>query len=164
MKNAIFIIGAILLAAALAGGGFYAGMQYQISQADQVQQQFIQARGEGQFPGGGQMPADGQFSTDGQMPGGQMSAGGRGGMFGAGLSGEIKSVEGDVLILSTAQDVSTINLTDDTTVHVTETGALSDLEPGMRVMVITQTDEDGNVTATQVTVLNGDSAAIRTAP
>ncbi|MGW8249236.1 MAG: DUF5666 domain-containing protein, partial [Anaerolineales bacterium] len=59
-----------------------------------------------------------------------------------------------VLTLSTAQDVTTVNLSDSTQIEKTVAGAVSDLQPGMRVMVSGEKDSSGNVSANRVSILS----------
>src|SRR5512139_386488 len=109
MKKILIIVGAILLAALIAGGSFYGGMAYQTKQADQVRNQFMQARGltEGDLPRSGQFPG-------GNLPqGGQPPSGGGTGFQGRGTFGVVKAIDGDVITISTAQDVTTVNLSAD---------------------------------------------------
>ena len=100
---------------------------------------------------GGELPAEGQvFSV-------------RGGM-GGGLMGTVKSLDGNTLTLSTAEDVTTVTLSDATTVRMTVTGDLSDLAEGTRVMVTGETDKDGSLTATQIQILSSDFTAPEPTP
>jgi hypothetical protein len=136
-------LSAILLVALVAGGSFMGGIKYQDNKAAQVQANFFNARG-GQAPGQGQFPGDGQFPGAGQAQnGGQVPGGGPGFAGGRGTAGEVKSVDGNVLTLSTAQDVTTVNLSDSTQIQKTASGTTADLQPGMRVMVTGETDSDG---------------------
>ena len=160
MKKVLIIIGAILLAALLAGGSFYAGMAYQTNQADQVRNQFMQARGltegdlpqPGQFPGGN-LPEGVQPPSDGGM-----------GLSGRGTTGVVKTIDGDVITISTAQDVTTVNLTEDTRIEKYASAAITDLQPGVRVMVTGQPDDDGNIIASQIQIVNNDTTAIPNPP
>ena len=157
MKKAILIGLAILLVAVAAGGAFYGGMQYQISLEDQAQANFLAARGEGggQFPGGGQMLPGRELPADGQVLQGRQ---------GGGITGTVKSVDGQLLTLSTAETVTTVTLTDATTVNMTVTGDLTDLTEGVRVMVTGEIGSDGNVTATLIQIVSSDMMATGTAP
>jgi hypothetical protein len=151
MKKTLMIFGAILLAALLSAGSFWGGMAYQSNRADRARANFMNARGlagDGQAPDGGQFPDIGQFAN-----GGAGFAGGRG------MDGQVKTIDGNVMTLSTAQDVTTVNLTETTRVEKTVSGAIADLQPGMQVMVTGQRDDNGDVTASQVTILNTDPAA-----
>lgn len=152
MKKILIIVGAILLAALIAGGSFYAGMAYQTNQADQVRNQFMQARGltEDDLPQPGQFPG-------GSMPqGGQPPSGGEMGFPGRGTTGVVKTIDGNVITISTAQDVTTVTLSEDTQIEKYAVATITDLQPGVRVMVTGQQDEDGNITASQIQIVNND--------
>jgi len=150
MKTTLLIIGTFILVVLVAAGSFYGGMVYQTNQASQVRQEFMGARGmedEGQFPD--QMPLmGGQFQQDGS------------GSPGRGAAGQVKSIEGNVMTISTAQDITTVNLSQDTQIEMTVSGEIADLQTGMRVMVIGETDGDGVVNASQITVLSGNQSGL----
>lgn len=146
MKKALIIIAIILAAAGLSAGSFYGGMKYQSNKVEQVQANFFAQRGqvpEGQLPGGG------QFQGSGPNPGGR-----QGMVFGGGATGQIKNIEGDVITLSTAENVTTVNLSEDTVITKMETVSLADLEPGMRILVSGQRNKDGNIAAAQIQVID----------
>ncbi len=155
MKKALLIIGIVVLVALATAGGFYGGIQYQANKVNQVQANFERERGQfpsGQFPGG-QNPS----GTTGFPGAGGQAAGLAGGMRGSGgIAGQVKTIEGNVLTISTAEDVTTVNLSDDTLIQKTEMVTLStnDIQPGMRVMVVGEPDADGNVSATQIMLIN----------
>jgi hypothetical protein len=153
MKKILIIVGAVLLAVLIAGGSFYAGMAYQTKQADQVRTRFMQARGMTE----GDMPQPGQFPGGNPPEGGQFSGGTRE-FLGRGTFGVVKSIDGDVMTISTAQDVTTVNLTKDTLIEKNITGDIADLQNGVRVMVTGQQDKDGNISASQNQIINSDSA------
>jgi hypothetical protein len=149
MKRLLLILGIITLIALAAAGGFYGGVRYQTNKVSQVQANFERERGQfptGQFPGG----AAGFPSDDGQAP---AQAGGMGGT--GGIAGQVKTIEGEVLTVSTSDNVTTVNLSDDTQIQKSTlvTMKTSDLQPGMQVMVIGQKDTDGIVSARQVMIL-----------
>jgi hypothetical protein len=146
MKKALIIVGVIILAAALSAGSFYGGMTYERSQASNIRSQFLQSRG---------LTGDGFNSNRGQN--GTPSGGQRGGFFGGGgVTGQVKSLDGNVLSLSTAQDVTTVNLTDSTVIEKPSQGTTSDLQAGVRVIVTGQRDSNGTITASQITILNNN--------
>jgi hypothetical protein len=154
MKKILIIVGAILLAALIAGGSFYGGMAYQTRQADQVRNRFMQARGmiEGDMPQFGQFPG-------GDLPEGmQPPSGGGLGFPGRGTIGVVKSIDGHVMTISTARDVTTVTLSEDTRIQKYAPAAIADLQPGVRVMVTGQQDEDGKITASQILIVNNDSS------
>jgi hypothetical protein len=101
------------------------------------------------------MTEDGQFSG-GNPPQGVQFQGGGSGFTGGGTSGQVKTIEGNVMTVSTAQDVAMVNLTDKTLVEKTVEGAIADLKPGMQVMVIGERDADGNITASQISILGNN--------
>jgi hypothetical protein len=156
MKKAILIVGIILAVAAISAGSFWGGMKYQESQVSQAQANFFAARGQGQS---GVIQGNGQFPGNGQMPPDRQGTFFRNG---GGTIGQIKSIDGEVITLSTAENVTTINLTADTVIRQTVTASLTDLQPGMRVTVIGEKDNDGNITATQIQVV--DESMIRDMP
>lgn len=154
MKKIFMIVGVIIVAALIAGGSFWGGMAYQSNQTSQIRTSFANARGQadqGQFPGNGTgLPAGG--AANGQFPGG----------FGGGTIGMVKSVDGNVLTISTAQDVTTVNLSDSTQIEKSGNGSTADLQPGTRVTVSGQTDSNGSITANRITILNTDPANLPT--
>jgi hypothetical protein len=150
MRKLLIIIGMILLVALVAAGSFWGGMTYQSKQADRIRQNFMTARG---MSGDAQMPF-GEAPGSGQIPGGAAGLGGNG------TNGQVKSINGNVITLSTAQDVATVNILEDTQIKMTVSGDTSDLKTGMRVMVIGEKDSNGNIAANQITVLGDDLPAI----
>lgn len=74
----------------------------------------------------------------------------------------MKALQGDTLTLSTAQDVTSVKLSEDTVIQKTVTGSLEDLQTGVRVMVAGERNDDGSIDAAQITILPGDP--IRTNP
>lgn len=162
MKKFIWIIGVVLLVAAAAGGGFFAGKAYQQSLYDQAQANFIQARGDGGGMQGGGMFQGGEFPADRQMPfgGGGTLRGGTGG----GVMGTVKSLDGNTLTLSTAEDVTRVILTDETVVQMTVTGTPGDLAEGLRLMVTGERDTDGSLTATLIQIVSSIDPAPEITP
>jgi hypothetical protein len=143
MKKILIGVGVIVVVLLIAGGSFWGGMTYQSNRVSQIRANFFNTRGgmpEGGFTQGLQPPSDVQ---------------GRGFVGGRGTSGEVKTINGDVMTLSTAQDVITVNLSDLTRIKTMESATIADLQPGTQVMVIGQSDSDGNITADQVTIITG---------
>jgi hypothetical protein len=146
MKKIVRLIAAVILAALIAAGGFWGGMAYQTSRASQARANFINARG----------GANGMQLPDGVQgfPGGAAPSGLAPGAFGGrGTTGQVKAVDGNVITLSTAQDVTTVSLSDSTQIQKTVAGTAADLQPGLRVMVTGEMDNGGKLTASQVTIL-----------
>ena len=146
MKRTLLILAGIILAALIAAGSFWGGMAYQTQQAGRARAAFMNARG---LADGGQLPLDRQVPGD--MPFSPIPFGD-----GRGAAGLVKSIDGNVLALSTAEDVTTVQITDSTQIEKTVTGALADLQPGVRVMVTGERDSKGNLTASRIQILNGD--------
>ena len=165
MKKILIAVGAILLAGAIAAGSFWGGMAYQTNQANQARANFLNTRG---LTDGGQLPANGGGVPAGGFPGGGAPNGQNPGfpgggapngqnpgfIGGGGTIGQVKTIDGNVMTISTAQNVTSVNLTDTTQVEKTVSGAISDLQPGMQVMVTGKKDASGNITASQVSILN----------
>jgi hypothetical protein len=158
-KNILIVVGVILLVVLAGAGGFWGGKAYQDNQGSQAQARFFEQRGgqaDGQVPGGGQFPEGMQLPEGSQFQGGFRGMGG--------TMGEVKSIEGNVLTLSTAENVTTVNLSEDTKIVKSVEGTTGDLQSGVRVTVMGETDKDGNINASQITIVNEDLTTIRTAP
>jgi hypothetical protein len=161
MKKILIIVGAVVLAVALSAGSFVGGMAYQRSQQSQIQANFFRSRGLN--PNGEN--ANG-FSFNGSGANGTNPNGNEGqrGFFGGGVNGQVKSVDGNVLMVSTPQNVTTVNLTDSTRIEKATTGTTADLQTGEQVLVTGQRDDNGNVTAVQVLIMNNGDQSTGTAP
>lgn len=159
MRKALMIISAVFVVGLVAAGSFWGGMAYQTNQADQARQNFVNARG--QANAGGFLAGDPGFRGDasGIAPGGQNP-----GLGGGGTIGQVKTVDGATLTLSTAQDVTTVTLSEATQVEETVTGDIADLQPGMQVMVSGQRDADGNLTASQIRIIDSSLSGFTPPP
>ena len=152
MKTIIYIILGIVLVAAAGFGGFEEGKAYQANQANQIRNQFLQARG--LTPG----TAGGQNGT----PNGSSS---RAGGFGGGVVGSVKDIQGSTLDLSTATDVTTVNLSASTQIEKTIPATTADLQPGERLIVRGSRNSDGSLAADQIQIVsNGGNAQSSTQP
>jgi hypothetical protein len=154
MNKVLTIAGGVLFLLLLGGGAFYGGMLFERSQATDGQADFFAERGGGPDGFGGLGFRDGQdgfFQSDDHEDG-QSAVPGQAG-FGRGLSGQVKSIKGGTLLLSTPQDVTTVILTDQTTIIRMVTGELDDLQPDQRVTVIGQRNEAGEIIATVIQIL-----------
>lgn len=149
MKKILIIIGGVVLVALIAAGSFWGGLQYQKNQTSQARDRFIQMRGEG---APGQLPFDNQNLPEGAVPFG--GASGRG--FGGGTIGTIKTIDSNVITLSTAEDVTTVNVSADTLIQQLQAISLADLAVGMRLRITGERDKNGNLTAVQIMILNDD--------
>jgi len=138
MRKVAFIVGGAVIILIVAGGAFYGGMMYERSQQASIRSRFFAERGG--LPGGTPQPGAGN------VPQGQAG-------FGRGASGTVKSIQGDTLLLSTAQDVTTVILNDQTGIRKTVAGQIADLQPGQRVVVTGDRAQDGTITATSIQIL-----------
>jgi hypothetical protein len=142
-KKILTLLGVVVLVLGVAGGSFYGGMLYQQSQAAGAQARFFADRG-------GAPPGDVAGGTQGgNFPGGQ---GGTGSLAGQAAFGEIKSIDGDTLTLSTAQSEVKVTLTDATAIQKMVSGAPGDLQVGARITVRGERDASGNVTASNIQI------------
>ena len=160
MKKTYWITGAVIAALLLGGGGFYGGILYQTRRANQLRTNFLASRGslnDGQDNDGGNNP----FFANG---GGEGGGGGFRGAFGGGVTGQVKSLEGNVLQISTPQDVTTVNLSTTTVIQKYTAGATTDLQQGERVIVNGARDDKGNITATRIMILPDASSTTQAAP
>lgn len=162
MKLSVMIIGAVVVALVAAGAGFFGGMTYAQSQAQAQANNFLQQRAVQNGQGGSTQGSGQTVATDpcgfpirntqnGQS--GQNAQGGAGqrgsGQFGGGqfggvnpqqfgncvARGQIKSVNGDTVEISTANQVVTVKVNNDTLISKTDQGTLADLQTGDRVTV-----------------------------
>jgi hypothetical protein len=144
MNKTFIIIGGIVLVIALLAGSFYGGVAYQSSVQTRNQAAFFTQRGFG--VNGTPEPGFGLGGTP--QPGGA-----RGG-FGGGATGSVKSINGNTLQISTAQDVTTVNLDDSTRIEKSAPATTSDLQVGLRVTVTGQRDANGVITASQILIIS----------
>ena len=154
MKKWIYIAGGIVLLLGLCAGSFYGGITYQRSQVQQIQNEFMQARG---FPQGTPGAGGVQPGQGGGQPRTFIAGGG-------GVSGQVKTVEGNTLTLSTAEDVTTVIVSDDTQITLSVSGSLADLQTGQRVMVTGERDASGQVNALRISILGEEFAGPPAAP
>jgi hypothetical protein len=135
MKKILFITSGIVLLVVVGVASFYGGRTYQRNQTEAIQARFFATRG---LANTGGTTGTGSF-TQGSFP--------------RGLQGTIKSIQGNVMTLSTAQNVVTVNLSSSTIILKAVSGTNSDLATGATVTVTGQRDSSGNENATQVLIL-----------
>ncbi len=152
-KKVWTIISGVALVLLVGSGAFYGGMVFERSREANVQAAFFAQRsgGLGRFGGGDHQSGSGDFMQWGDHAGDQNAIPGQGG-FGRGAAGTVKSIEGDTLLLSTPQDVTTVILTEQTTIIRFVAGERDDLQSNQRVTVIGQRSESGEVTATTIQI------------
>lgn len=144
MKKALIISGLILFVSLVAAGSFWVGMKYESNRAARVRANFMNERGQAN---------GGLFSQEGQVPIGVMPSDFPGMV---GTMGQVKTIEGNLMTVSTAQDVTTVQLTDETRIGKSVSATAAELQPGVRVRVTGERGKDGKITASQITILSDD--------
>ncbi len=143
MRRWLIVLVSVVVALGIAAGSFFGGMAYERSRQSNLQARFFGERGIA--PGGFPMATPGAFAEGGgNAPNSP---------FGRGASGTIKSLEGDTLLLSTAEDVKTVVLSDDTVILHMVSGERGLLQPGVRILVSGERDESGAIHASSIQVL-----------
>ncbi len=153
MRKGLIIVGGVVLVLVVGGGAFYGGIIFERSRESDVQGRFFAERGgfPGDFGGFGQ-GGPGGFQQSREHDDGQGAFQGRTG-FSPGAAGTVKSIEGNTLLLSTARDVTTVILTDQTVISLFVEGGLEDLTPEQRVTVVGQRNEAGEIVADVIQIL-----------
>ncbi len=154
MGKGLTIVGGVVLVLVVGGGAFYGGIIFERSRESDVQGRFFAERGgfPGDFGGFGQ-GGPGGFQQSGDHDDEQGAFQGRTG-FSRGAAGTVKSIEGDILLLSTAQDVTTVILTDQTVISLFVDGELEDLTAEQRVTVVGQRNDEGDIVAEIIQILS----------
>jgi len=135
MNKTVWIwIGGVVLVAVVGAGAFVGGMTFERVRAANISSSFFAGRG-----GNGQGQGQGGFGDGGAS--GQ--AGGNGGR----VAGQIKSIDGNTLQLSTPNNVITVTLTDTTAISKLAAGTRADLQVGESISVRGQPGAGGAVTA-----------------
>jgi hypothetical protein len=147
-RKVLAIVGGIILILAVAGGSFYGGTVYAQQQTANARAAFFADRGGGTGGSGGTGGGDG--GTGGGFFGGGSGANGGGRRGGA--AGQIKSIDGDTITLSTPQSEVKVTLTDTTPIEKVVTGGRADLQVGQRIVVRGNPDSSGNITADNVQI------------
>jgi hypothetical protein len=143
MKKILFVIAGIALLAVAAGAGFQYGKTYQSNQANQIRSQFLRSRG----------------INSGNGTGGAQAAG-----FGGGVFGQLKSVNGNTLTVTTQNGDETVDLTANTQIEKTTVGTTADLQAGEQLVVRGQRDSSGTVTAETIQITNNGAPQSTPAP
>ncbi len=141
--KALYIIAGIVLLALVGGGGFYGGIAYAQSQSQNATTSFLARRA-----------ANGQFGQGGT---GANRTGQANSQFGQPVArGQVKSVNGNTVEISTATSVVTVQVNGQTTITKTDPGSISDLQPGDRVTVFSHdTSSSPTASAIQIQALAG---------
>ena len=142
MKRILWIIAGVALLAIAAGAGFQYGKTYQSNQASQIRSQFQRSRG-----------------ITGNGSGGAQAAG-----FGGGTFGQLKSVNGNTLTVTTQNGDVTVDLSANTQIEKTTAGTAADLQAGQQLVVRGQRDSSGTVTAETVQITTARAPQSTPAP
>jgi len=138
------IVGGLVVLLAVGGGAFYGGIVYEQQQAANLRNSFFAQRGGNGAGGAGQGGGNGfAFGGGGAGQGGQ-------GNGNRGTAGQIKSINGNTITVSTPQDVVTVTVSDSTMISKTVTGTIGDLKVGDTIVVRGQRDASGNLAATNI--------------
>lgn len=151
MNRTLVIILGVVGVLIIAGASFYGGMVYGKNQAAASV-----ATAPMNFPEGFQPPDGVTFSADGTRAFGGRGQGDAAGGLAApdGMTfGEIESIEGNTLTLTTqAGGTMTVQVTDTTLIEKNASVAVSDLVAGDTVIVSGSDNDDGSITARSVQV------------
>ncbi|MBC7259250.1 MAG: hypothetical protein H5T65_08370 [Chloroflexi bacterium] len=140
-KNVLWIVLAVVLIVGAGVGGYFFGVEQGKAQAANVRERFIAER----------FGATGQAAQG--TPGAIFQGGaGRTGALGRGATGTIKAINGNTLVVSTAQQELKVQVTADTRITLTTQGSLSDLRVGDRIIIGGETQGD-TMTATQIQII-----------
>jgi hypothetical protein len=145
-KYILAAVVAIVLVAGAGYGGYRLGVQDGEQQAASVRENFFAQRG-------GTPVASNQGGNQGTFTPGQGFSGG--GTFAGrgGTAATIKSIEGNTIIVSTAESELEVDVTPDTRITMTTDGSVSDLTVGERIFI--SGDTSGNkMTASQIQVMS----------
>ena len=124
------LVGVLLLL--VAAGAFYGGMRFQGMRSSGTRANFFANRG----------------GADGANFGGGGGGGGGGGR--RSNMGQIKSIEGNVIIVSTQQERLQVTVTDATKYQRLVDGKLDDLQVGANIIVRGESDANGVVNAVSI--------------
>ncbi len=151
MKAVRWILLAVLIVivAAAASGvlAYNMGRQEGMKAGIAARNEFLQARGIN----------TGNLSQGGTAGAGANATGrlGQGGMAGNFTAGQVKSINGNELEISTASAVTKVKLTDKTQVEKTVAGSASDIKVGDRVVVQGTRAADGSLEASMIQLGGG---------
>jgi hypothetical protein len=119
-------------------------MTYGKSQAEQDVMGLIQGR---MGDRGGRVPVQGMFPQEGQGDAPQFGEGMMGAM---GTMGTIEAVEGETLVINSAEGIIRVQTTDTTLIQKNMPVGVGDLEIGEAVVVSGPQNDDGSITARSV--------------
>jgi predicted acylesterase/phospholipase RssA len=151
MKNlkwiALAALIVVLVAGATGAAAYSVGKQAGVTEGLAARNNFFQARAGGAGAQGGQGGAAGSAAQGNGARGGQGN-----GNFAA---GQVKSISGNDLEISTATDVTKVKLTDKTQIQKNVSGTPSDITTGERVVVQGTKGSDGAIEANSIQIGGG---------
>lgn len=142
-KNILWIALAVVLTVGAGVGGYFFGVEQGKAQAASVRERFIAERFGTALPNGQIAP--------GQVLPGQGGAG-RADLLGRGATGTVKEIQGNLILVSTAEKELKVQVTADTRITMTNQGSITDIKVGDRIIVGGQTQGD-TMTATQIQIV-----------
>lgn len=145
----ILLAALVVIAAAAASGvlAYNMGRQEGIKAGIAARNEFLQARG----IGAGNLPQGGAAAPGANATG----RAGQAGMAGNFTAGQVKSISGNELEISTATSVTKVKLTDKTQVEKTVAGSPADIKVGDRVVVQGTRAADGSLEANMIQLGGG---------
>ena len=135
-RIALVALIALVVAVAAGFGGYRYGFGAGQTQAAAVRSAFLADRGAG-----------GQQATG--------AAGAPGGNAGNFVAGEVKSVDGNTIELSTANEVLKVMVTDQTQMQKMGQGTVTDIQEGERLTVVGERGADGTISAQSIQIGGG---------
>jgi len=148
-KVIIGLVAAVVLAA-VGGGAFWAGTKVAENRILQDPSRLFQQAATdhaSQFPGSGGPSRSSEGDTT-RWGAGMMGAGG-------GTMGTIEAIEGDTLLVSTAQETIRVQMTGTTLIEKLMSVVAEDLEIGESVVVSGSRGDDGTLTARSIRSVRG---------
>jgi hypothetical protein len=140
----VFVIALLAVGAGAAYAGYTTGVNTGRTQAAEIRTRFLADRAGTGAAGNTLVPGQGAVGG---------GAGGVRQFNNANVTiGEVKEVDAGSIKISTARDVTTVKLTDQTVIEKTGQGTPADLKPGERVVVQGAPGADGVVNATTIQV------------
>ncbi len=137
----VAVLLAVVLAAGVGFGGYTLGVQAGTARAQALRNNFLAARGLGGQGQGGNGQGSGQFNANNFA------------------SGQVKSINGDTITLSTATTVVTIKLASGTQIQKMGPATPSDIQVGERITVQGTRGSDGSLAAESVQIGGGRGGA-----
>ena len=155
MRTLLYSLIALVLLGIGGAGGYFYGVTVGETRATDIRSRFIQDRGLAGQAGAGGNGAAASGQGAGAAQGGAGGAAAQFGGGGQGTFGSVKSIEGNVIEVSTAQAVVKVTVPEGARIQETvqQPMSLSDLKPGANIVVQGDRDAQGNVTARTINLV-----------